>query len=217
MLIKATPRESRKITYSSEIRHLKTVPFTKDQRAIVIGSILGDACLDPNWSKTNYRLKITRSEKQEEYINWQFERLKPFVLTLPHWYEKTNSYTIRTISHSDLTSLYREFYPNGKKILSPKIKEYIQNPLILASWFMDDGNVIRVRGTLKGYHLNTQSFTEAENQIIVDSLEEVHGIHAAIERNHGYYRIGIYSKTARNTFRDLIKEYVIESMKYKLG
>ena len=217
MLTKATPRESRKITYSSEIRHLKTVLFTDRQHAIVIGSVLGDACLHPNWSKTNYTLKITRSEKQEAYINWQFEQLKPFVLTPPRWYEKTHSYTIRTISHSGLTMLYREFYQNGKKILPPRIKEYIQNSLILASWFMDDGNAIRVKGVLKGYHLNTQSFTEAENQMIVKSLEEIHGIHACIERNHGYYRIGIYSKIARNVFHDLIQEYVIESMRYKLG
>lgn len=217
MLIVATPRESRKITYSSEIRYLKTVPFTENQRAIIVGGVLGDACLHPNWSKTNYTLKITRSEKQKAYIDWQFEQLKPFVLRPPRWYEKTNSYTMRTISHSDLTALYREFYTNGKKTLPAKIKEYIKNPLTLASWFMDDGNVIRANGNLKGYHLNTQSFTEAENQMIAKSLAEVHGIHACIERNHGYCRIGIYAKGARNAFHDLIQEYVIESMKYKLG
>lgn len=217
MLIVATPRESKKITYSSEIRHLKTVPFTADQWAIVIGGVLGDACLHPNWSKTNYALKITRSEKQKAYIDWQFEQLKPFVLTPPRWYEKTNSYTMRTISHSSLTLLYREFYQNGKKALPAKIKEYIKNPLTLSSWFMDDGNAIRVKGIVKGYHLNTQSFTEAENQTIAKFFEEIHGIHAYLEKNHGYCRIGIYAKAARNTFHDLIQGYVIESMKYKLG
>jgi len=146
----ATPRESRKITYSSAIRNLKKVPFTERQKAIVIGSVLGDACLHPNWSSTNYTLKITRSEKQKAYIDWQHEQLKPFVLTAPRWYEKTHSYTLRTISHSDLTSLYREFYPDGKKILPRKIKEYIRDPLTLALWFMDDGNVRRRHGVMGG-------------------------------------------------------------------
>ncbi len=213
----ATPRESRKITYSSEIRHLKTVPFTERQKSIVVGCVLGDACLHPNWSSTNYTLKITRSEKQKEYIDWQHEQLKPFVLTPPRWYEKTHSYTMRTISHSDLTSLYREFYPDGKKILPEKMKEYIKNPLTLALWFMDDGNAIRSKGVLRGYHLNTQSFTEVQNKTIVELLKEVHGIHSYVERNHGYFRIGICAKNARDTFRNLIIENVIPSMQYKFG
>jgi len=213
----ATPRESRKITYSSEIRQLKNVPFTENQKSIVIGSVLGDACLHPNWSHTNYTLKITRSEHQKDYIDWQSEQLKPFVLTAPRWYEKTHSYTVRTISHSDLTTLYKEFYPEGKKKLPPKISEYIQNPLILALWFMDDGNAIRSKGILKGYHLNTQSFSAAENQILVDLFAAVHGIRTFIERNHGYCRIGMCSKKARESFRELIREYIIPSMQYKLG
>jgi len=213
----ATPRESRKITYSSEIRHLKTVPFTERQKAIVIGSVLGDACLHPNWSYTNYTLKITRSEKQKDYIDWQHEQLKPFVLTAPRWYEKTNSYTMRTISHSDLTSLYKEFYPNGKKILPPKIKEYIQNPLTLALWFMDDGNVIRDKGKVVGYNLNTQSFTQAENNVIAQIFLELYDIHAGVVLNHGYYRIGIWRQQSREKFSDLIRELVIPSMQYKFG
>ena len=213
----ATPRESRKITYSSEIRHLKTVPFTERQKSIVIGCVLGDACLHPNWSSTNYTLKITRSEKQKAYIDWQSEQFKPFVLTAPRWYERTHSYTLRTISHTDLTTLYREFYPNGKKILPLRLKEYIKNPLILALWFMDDGNAIRLKGVLKGYHLNTQSFTEAENRMIVRLFVEVHGIHAYVERNNGYFRVGICAKASRDAFRNLINKYVIQSMQYKFG
>src|SRR3989344_1145656 len=211
----ATPRESRKITYSSEIRDLKKVPFTERQKAIVIGSVLGDACLHPNWSSTNYTLKITRSEKQKAYIDWQHEQLKPFVLTAPRWYEKTHSYTLRTISHSDLTSLYREFYPSGKKILPPKIKEYIKNPLTLALWFMDDGNAIRWKGVLRGYHLNTQSFTEAENRLLIMLFAQIHDIHGFVERNNGYSRIGICARASRDAFRKLIQEHVIPSMQYK--
>lgn len=213
----ATPRESRKITYSSEIRHLKKVPFTERQRSIVVGCVLGDACLHPNWSNTNYTLKITRSEKQKAYIDWQHEQLKPFVLTAPRWYERTNSYTMRTISHSDLTTLYREFYPNGKKILPPKIKEYIQNPLTLALWFMDDGNARHRYGAMGGFNLNTQSFTKAENEILAQCFTDLYGINARVERNNGYYRLGIYAEKSANIFRELIQGYVIPSMQYKFG
>ena len=81
--MKAIPREPRRITYSSEIRKLKTIPLTKYQREIVIGSVLGDGYLVPNWSKTHYALRVTRSEKQKEYADWQYENLKPFALKPP--------------------------------------------------------------------------------------------------------------------------------------
>jgi len=213
----ATPRESRKITYSSEIRNLKRVPFTERQRSIVVGCVLGDACLHPNWSSTNYTLKITRSEKQKAYIDWQHEQLKPFVLTAPRWYEKTHSYTLRTISHSDLTSLYREFYPEGKKILPDRIKEYIQDPLTLALWFMDDGNVKLNHGAIGGYNINTQSFTEEENDTIAQCFVDLFGIQARVERNKGYFRIGIYASKSRSIFREMIQAHVIPSMQYKFG
>ena len=213
----ATPRESRKITYSSAIRNLKKVPFTERQKAIVIGSVLGDACLHPNWSSTNYTLKITRSEKQKAYIDWKHEQLKPFVLTAPRWYEKTHSYTLRTISHSDLTSLYREFYPDGKKILPRKIKEYIRDPLTLALWFMDDGNVRRRHGVMGGFNLNTQSFTESENEMLAQCLVDLYGINVRVERNNGYHRLAIYAEKSASIFRDLIQRHVIPSMQYKFG
>lgn len=216
-MTKVIPRESRRITYSSEIRQLKTVPFTENQRAIVVGSVLGDGCLHVNWSKTNYTLKITRSEKQKDYVEWQYQQLQPFVRTAPRWYEPTRSYTMRTISHSELTALHAEFYPNGKKILPEQIAKYMANPLVLVVWFMDDGNAKSVRGELVGYHLNTQSFTLEENVLIADIFQQLYGIRPHIERNHKYYRIGISARASREKFYDLVKDLVIPSMQYKLG
>ena len=57
----------------------------------------------------------------------------------------------------------------------------------------------------------------ADNQILVDLFAEVHGIRTFVERNHGYYRIGMCSKKARESFRELIREHIIPSMQYKLG
>src|SRR3989344_5115248 len=150
----ATPRESRKITYSSEIRNLKKVPFTERQKSIIIGCVLGDACLHPNWSSTNYTLKI---------------------------------------------------------------KEYIRDPLTVALWFMDDGNVKLNYGVIGGYNINTQSFTKEENEILVQCFADLHGINARVERNKGYFRIGIYASKSRSIFREMIQAHVISSMQYKFG
>ena len=215
--MKVIPREPRRITYSSDIRKLKIIPLTKYQREIIIGSVLGDGYLVPNWSKTNYALKITRSGKQKEYVEWQYESLKPFVLKKPRWYERTQSYTIGTISHSEITKLYSIFYPNGKKIIPNVMAEYIQSPLTLAVWFMDDGNVVKNKeGKVYGYHLNTQSFSVLENKMLVGMFQNQLGIKCTIQKNNGYVRLYINSES-KNKFAKLIKPFVIPSMQYKLG
>ena len=92
------------------------------------------------------------------------------------------------------------------------------NPLTIAVWFMDDGGIAyRPDGCQQGYLLNTQSFTLKENEIIADIFEKTHGVHATVQRNHEYHRIGIYQKTSRDRFRNLIEKLVIPSMQYKLG
>ncbi len=66
------PRGGKRITYSSEIRKLKSVSFSEEQKSIVLGSLLGDGSLTKAWSGSskNYRFAITHSIKQEDYIKW---------------------------------------------------------------------------------------------------------------------------------------------------
>ena len=97
------------------------------------------------------------------------------------------------------------------------MEEYIKSPLVLAVWFMDDGNIVKSNNKPRGYHLNTQSFSFLENKRIVTLFEKMHGIHSNTEDNHGYFRIAIWQKESREKFRELIKEFIIPSMQYKLG
>src|SRR3990167_2659959 len=179
--MKVIPREARRITYSSEIRNLKSLPFDKRQLAVIVGSILGDGCLMSNWSRTNYRLQIRHSVDKKDYLIW------------------------------------KKFYPKGKKMIPSDISELVQNPLTLAVWFMDDGNIVSKRkGYIHGYHLNTQSFTSLENQSLISSLKTIHGIECSVQKNNGYTRLFIRAQS-RNRFVSLVKRYIIQSMKYKLG
>src|SRR3989344_7018783 len=210
-MAKVIPRESKRITYSSAIRALKLVPFTPEQLSIVKGSLLGDGCLHTGWPGTskNFVFSKMHSIKQKEYIYWVYEKLQPFVRKVPRPYEPTQSIRLRTISHSALTELMSVFYRDGKKVLPSTIDEIITDSLALAVWFMDDGNVINRYGVFGGYHLNTQSFSLDENGKIAKILEEMHGIHANLERNHGYVRLSIMRKESREKFRELIQKHVI--------
>lgn len=215
--MKAIPREAGRITYSTEIRKLKIIPFTEVQKALVVGSILGDGCLCDNWSKTNSRLFINHCIEQKEYILWKYGILKNYILSEPRFYARNNSMTIRTISHRELTILRNIFYPNGKKMIPLNIKEFIENPLTLAVWFMDDGNAVIRKNKLYGYHINSQSFTYNENHLISKVLNDLYGIESTVEKNHRKYRIAVYKRNSREIFRKLISSYVLKSMLYKLG
>jgi len=211
------PREARRVTYSSDIRNRKRVSLNQHQRAIIIGSILGDAGLYSNWSRTNYRLKVQQCLKQSVYVEWKYEALAPLVLTPPQQYVRTRSVWFRTISHPELTRLHAVFYRDGKKIIPENIAEYLANPVTMAVWFMDDGNIKSGNGKVRGYNLNTQSFSREENIRLRDAIEAVHGIGSSIEHNHHYYRLGIYHRQSREKFVSLVREFVIPSLQYKIG
>ena len=190
--------------------------LTSKQQQILIGSILGDGNLSGNWSKTNYRLKISHSVKQSEYIWWKYEILKDLVLTKPQVYDKTKSISFRTISHNELSKFYKLFYPNGKKVIPKNIETLIKNPIILAVWFMDDGNAVKNDDYLHGYHLNTQSFSEKENKMLTDAMKMIHGIECSIQKNNGYVRLFVRAQS-KQKFISLIRRYIIPSMRYKIG
>ncbi len=186
------------------------------QKAVVIGSVLGDGNLSGNWSNTNYRLRISHSVKQKKYLFWKYEVLKDFILSEPKVYERTKSISFRTISHHQLTEFYGMFYPQGKKVIPKNISDLIKNPLTIAVWFMDDGNIRKTKGKVYGYYLNTQSFSLKENKILIKALKDNFGIEAMPMKNHGRYRIYIGAK-GKNSFLKIMKDFVIESMQYKIG
>ena len=211
------PREAGRITYSANIRKMKRVLLDEYQKAVIIGSILGDAYLEANWSKTNYRMGIRHSVDQEKYVQWLYEILKPLVLTPPQYYEHTRSTWFRTISHPELSEWQKIFYRDKKKIVPETIAEYLSHPVTMAVWFMDDGNVARQKGDdTCGYHLNTQSFTIVENELLQGTLKSVWDIECTLQKNNGYTRLYILKSSAKK-FRSIVESYVIPELAYKLG
>ena len=214
--MKVIPREAGRITYSTEIRNLKKIRFNEYQREVIIGCILGDGCLCENWSGTNYRLLVRQGIAQKEYLLWKYSILKNWVLSESRYHTLTRSLMFRTISHPELTELRKIFYPENKKSVPINITELIRSPITLAVWFMDDGDILKTNKHIHGYHLNTQSFSKDENELLARALKIVHGIECTIQKNNGYVRLFIRAQS-REKFVSIIKEIVIPSMQYKLG
>ena len=214
--MKAIPREAGRITYSTEIRKLKQIAFDEYQKAVIIGCVLGDGYLEENWSKTNYRLNLCHSIKQKEYVMWKANILQKWIISKPYLHKSTKSLRIRTVSHEWLTFIQKIFYENKLKRIPENIEDFLLNPITLAVWFMDDGNVRKYKGSVNSFDLNTQSFTLEENERLIDALKKVYGLKTTINLNNGYHRIHVLSAD-RFRFRNIIESFIIESIRYKLG
>ncbi len=104
------------------------------------------------------------------------------------------------------------FYKNGKKIIPSNINQLLDDELILAVWFMDDGYN---RKDCRGLHLNTQSYSIGEQEILQECLRENFNLQVNIHKQSGKYKLYIPSRESKK-FCNLIAQYVISSMRYKL-
>ncbi|MEN9524539.1 MAG: endonuclease family [Candidatus Parcubacteria bacterium] len=81
---------------------------------------------------------------------------------------------------------------------------------------MDDGNAKKRKNKTEGFNLNTQSFTLEENILLTKILLDRYGLVCSVEKNNGYHRIYVFLQSVSH-FRNIINEFVVPSMRYKLG
>ncbi len=120
--------------------------LTKIQKAVLVGSILGDAFLQKTGS-VNARLRFEHGGKQKDYLLWKaqiFPRLfqgKPNHLSRVH--PKTGSvyeyWRAQSDASPELGRWRAVFYPKGQKRIPADLSALLVEPLSLAVWYMDDG------------------------------------------------------------------------------
>ena len=202
--------------YSKKIEsYKKKLKLSKLQREIIIGKLLGDGCLEARRNGETYRLKVEHSVKQREYVNWLYELFKDWVLTSPK--EKLSrskhNYGFQTVSHSSLRFYGQQFYgQDGVKKVPIQIRKWL-TPRALAIWFMDDGSAKDKKR--KAQIINTQGFTVKDLRILQSALEDNYGIDTLLKKERDRKVIYIRAESLQR-FVDLIKPYVIPSMRYKL-
>ena len=212
--MKIIPREARRITNSNELRELrKRLHLTPLQKDILIGTLLGDGSLELGAWK-NCRLSIYHSILQKDYVLWKHKIFKNWTLQEPKFTQINNALRFRTLSHPELTNYRNLFYKNKRKVIPENLFELL-NPVVLAVWYMDDGNIRKQNGSVYGYYLNTQSFTYQENVKLSKILEQKFGIDSYVLRNKGGYRLYFGSKS-KNLFPKIIEKYIIPSLQYKI-
>lgn len=225
----------------------------EEERAFLMGTLLGDGHLQrrtDNKKKRqegdSYRLKVTQSLKQGEYVFWKHEKLARLCVGVqgpreyPKGEPKPNSkpkvLQFSTSSQPCFGELHRLFYKErfderqknyryDKVITEELIKELPMSEMVLAVWFMDDGSN---RGKQddkgnppkEGFKLATQGFSKDGNDLLKSYLNKW-GIKANVAKHtdaSNQFYINIL-KESHEDFVKLVEPVVSEVpvMLYKLN
>ena len=193
--------------------------ITKDQHAILVGTLLGDGTLERNGKYV--RLRIEHGLRQKQYLFWKYRALKPFITKPPRTvvsYQRIAKRAYKrlhfsTYSLAQLEPYWNAFYPHGKKRITELVCKWLRDPVSLAVWFMDDGSIKSKKH--KGVFLNTQGFTKNDILKLQKALEQNFGIKSTTRMDKNRQQIYL-GGTAGEKFCALINPYVIPSMRYKI-
>lgn len=194
--------------------------ITKKYRDMFIAAAIGDGHISKGGT-----LSIAHSTKQQAYLEYKANLLKPF-LTKRGIVNKTtgvgNMYTqVKFCCKVSKFSkaVRRALYKDGKKVITRKILNRL-SPEHIAIWWMDDGSCSlqktkdgKVHGSIST--LSTCTSRE-ENQVIIDWFFEKYGIKFNQRKMKNHFALVCGTREGRK-LRDLIEPFVIDSMKYKLS
>jgi hypothetical protein len=191
---------------------------------IAIGMILSDACM---YKKSNHALiKFEQGYIQEEFLIHLFSLFKSYCFMVEPgkridlYGERKGlikSFWFKTFSFYSFDEIWNLFYikSNDKDIKT------IQEGLILnhltdrglAYWIMGDGSLNKDTKTMI---LHTQSYTKTQNLILSRELNEKFGFKSEVILHKKKYFVVKFNSKDALTLHNLIKPYIIESMKYKI-
>lgn len=208
----------------------------KNKRALLFGMLLGDGCLKrklhtkfDNTVSTYYEYVICHSSKQEEYLKYKrdlFHSLIGGKEPKIHFENvQLGDQTHISCRFSKCHKLFRLFHKqlysnNNKKYFTRKILNHL-NPEAIAIWYMDDGSAAyskRPDGTISSVQMRLYTYcSEIEVNTILTYFKEVWNIEGKkkLYTKSNQWNIVFNTKEGKK-FDDLIKDYVIPSMYYKL-
>ena len=185
--------------------------LTQFQKSVVIGSLLGDGYIRQVPGRKNAFLEINHSFSQREYVDWKYAALSTISKSAPKKRVGNGSriaYRFYTRQMPEMTDLMHLWYRKGKKTIP---SDLALDPIILAIWYMDDGSMCRPSDV----YLNTQQFDLLSRSLLIKKLDQI-GLCATLNKDKQYHRIR-FLKSSVPLLKNIIKPYVVSSMKYKLG
>jgi len=187
---------------------------TLDQFQIEVfnGTMLGDGSINKGNGRINSGLRFAHSIKQKE---WALTKINVFSNLGTDSYEnivngKYNVIHCRVKINEFFKQEYEKWYDMKKKV--PETLTI--TPLILATWYMDDGTLINKNTKTPTARLSTDNFDDDSINILQNGLLNL-GISTYITTSNKRKRICISAATS-NIFFDIISDFIIPEMGYKI-
>lgn len=182
------------------LKYYQPKPLSKQQKSIIIGTLLGDAHIQ---TRGNSRLSLHHSTKQLEYCKWKAEQLSS--LKFHSYFSKQGKHTSVKFDSSVDVRL-NEFSYEDKQLTDKWLVYY--NSLSLAIHYMDDGNKAHVNG----YNLNTQSFNNKSIEVFNEMCKRKFNISWNKHKDNRLYLPTKYAKR----FAKIILPFMHETLLYKI-
>lgn len=192
--------------------------FTERQKVILVGSILGDGGIyaRKEWNPYYY---VKQAERNKKYIFWLYRELCSFCPSEPKQRRDNRQWYFYSSGLESLRPLRRIFYDNGRKRIPKNIGEFLNLPLSLAIWYMDDGTLDYRAKDHCALSLTVNCFTVQEVELLSRTLEENFGIISTVQtplcRGKRYPKLYIGAR-GRERLLELITPYIHKCFAYKL-
>lgn len=200
-------------------QHKKSLKLSDELGEVLVGLLLGDACLETQNGGRTFRVKVEQSAMHETYLRHLHSLFGPWVLSPPRSKKcrasngsVTMSWAFNTVSHAAFRFFAHQFYADGKKKVPRLIHRWLTRRG-LAYWFMDDGSMKSNQS--KGVILNTQAFSQPDVERLIAVLQNQFGLQASLRRQSDGWQIYV-SGASYEAFLALVQPFVIAEMQYKL-
>lgn len=182
---------------------------TKDQLALLYGTLLGDAYAHVNEDSIN----IVHSAVQRSYVAWKQKILSSLNAKMSDYHRKPSESSIcqapiqqvnLSISYPWLAKKFRRecYSSNGRKTVT---KEWLNNltELSVVALFLDDGSFTAFSCSSMKFALSLylMAFSREENQMIADRIEELTGIKFSVKDLKNYS----YSEDKHSSYKPVYK------------
>ena len=194
------------------------INLTLEQKALILGSVLGDGHIEKRWA--NPRLRIDHSTVQKDYVWWKYNILQNIATNEPRLTSQKDLRSGKIHAHCyfstrampELNWYYNLFYVDGRKVIQRELLKHFNQPLSLAIWLMDDGYK---RNDCEALRLSTDYFSLEEQKILQECLDKNFGINSKIHKKGKAWNLYIPS-LAMTRARNMLMPLLTLTMQYKL-
>jgi len=187
--------------------------LSQEQRAVLTGTLLGDASLAKHGH--NARLFIKHKQAHESLALFKYGVFREFISMAPHRFDQRlggRTYPcVQFVTRTNpVFSEWRQRFYRGRRKVVPSDIASDLCPLALAVWLMDDG-----AADYAGVTLQTHSFEREESDRLAAVLREEYGLYASLRANRGSSIIYVGARSV-SRLRAIVGPHVLPGFEYKL-